>query len=97
LHPGATVENVNEYLKPLIQLKGMVGSAATQSFHDMISQGTSPAIFKGYYDLYLEGMTVPALLIFKELAEIGCVNERRLGSSHLEWAEAQATHLIRSR
>jgi hypothetical protein len=92
LHQGATVEDVKEYLKPLMQLKGMVGSAATQRFHDMISQNTSPAIFKGFYDLYLESMSVQALLIFKELAEIGCANEKRLGSSHLEWAEAQVTH-----
>jgi hypothetical protein len=96
LHPDATVEDVKEYLKPLMQLKGMVGSAATQRFHDMISQGTSPAIFKGFYDLYLESMSVQALLIFKELAEIVCANEKRLGSSHLAWAEAQMTHLIRS-
>jgi hypothetical protein len=96
LHPGVTVEDVKEYVKPLMQLKGMVGPAATQRFDDMFAQGMPAAIFKSFYDLYLEGMSVQALLTFRDLLEIGCANEKRLGIPHLEWAEAQVTHLIRS-
>src|SRR5260370_16983106 len=79
LHPGATVEDVKEYLKPFKQLKGMVGPATAQRFHDMFAQATPPAIFKTFYYLYLEGMSVQALLIFRDLAEIGRANEKRLG------------------
>jgi hypothetical protein len=96
LHKIIANENLNEYVKPFLQLKAMVGAAATQRFQEMFDQGTLPAIFKSFYDLYLETLGVQIVFIFKELIEIGCVNEKHLGSPHLEWAEAQVTHLIRS-
>ena len=86
-----------EYVNYLTQMKARVGPAATLRFHESIKLDTPSAIFKGFYDLYLEGMSVQALLIFKELMEIGSANEKRLGASHLEWAEAQTKHLIRSK
>ena len=52
--------------------------------------------FKAFFDLYLDGMSVQALLIFKELVEIGRANENRLAIPYLDWAEAQTKHLIRS-
>jgi hypothetical protein len=79
-----------------MHMKPMVGQAATHRFHDLIKDARPSAIFKGFYDLYLEGTCVQALSIFKELAEIGHANENRLAIPHLEWAEAQTRHLIRS-
>lgn len=96
LHPGIADEDVKEYIVPLQQLKLIVGRAATHRFHEMLKQGTPPAIFKGFYDLYLDGTTVQALSVFRDLAEIGRANEKRLGNPHLEWAASQTKHMIRS-
>jgi hypothetical protein len=73
-----------------------VGEAATHRFHYLAKEGTHPAIFRAFFDLYLEGVSVQALLIFKEFVEIGRGNENRLAIPYLEWAEAQTKHLIRS-
>jgi hypothetical protein len=96
LHHEAVDDPAKEYINYLMHIKARVGPAATQRFHDLIKLGTPPAIFKGFYDLYLDGVGVEALIIFKELAEIGRANEKRLGKPHLEWAAAQAKHMIRS-
>ena len=96
LHNEAVDDPAKEYITYLMHIKTRVGRAATQRFHDLIKQDTPPAIFKGFYDLYLDGVGVEALVIFRELAEIGRANERRLGTPHLEWAEAQTKHMIRS-
>ena len=96
LHNETVDDPAQEYLTYLMHMKALVGPAATQRFHESIKLGTPSAIFKGFYDLYLEAMSVRALAIFKELMEIGVPNEKRLGASHLDWAEAQAKHLIRS-
>lgn len=96
LHNERVDDPAKEYLNYLMHVKAGVGPAATQRFHESIKLGTPPAIFKAFYDLYLEAMSVQALAIFKELAEIGLANESRLAKPHLEWAEAQTKHLIRS-
>jgi hypothetical protein len=96
LHKIVANEELKDYVKPFLQLKAMVGAAATRRFEDMFVQGTPATIFKCFYDLYLEGMNVQALRIFRDLVEIGCANEKRLGIPHMEWAEAQVTHLISS-
>src|SRR5271170_4227220 len=99
LHDGAHksgFEDINEYAKALVQLKSRIGPAATQRFHDLITQGTLPAIFKGFFDFYLEGVKVQAILTFNELLGIGRANEARLNRPHIEWAESQTNYLIRS-
>ena len=96
LHNETVDDPAKEYLNYLMHVKAGVGPVATQRFHESIKLGIPPAIFKAFYDLYLEAMSVQALAIFKELAEIGLANESRLAESHLEWAEAQTKHLIRS-
>ena len=67
----------------------MVGPIATQRFHDMMKLNTPPAIFKGFFDLYMEGVTLTMLSAFKDLVEIGRVNKPQVGAPHLEWATAQ--------
>jgi hypothetical protein len=96
LHHESVDDPRKEYLNYLKHMKARVGQVATHCFHSLVKEGTLPAVFKAFFDLYLEGVSVRALEIFKELVEIGRANEKRLGASHLEWAEAQAKHLIRS-
>jgi hypothetical protein len=95
LHNEAVDDPAKEYINYLMHIKARVGPAATQHFHDLMKQGTPPAIFKGFYDLYLDGVGVKALIIFKELVEIGRANEKRLVNPHLEWAASQTKHMIR--
>jgi hypothetical protein len=97
LHNETVDDPAKEYLNYLMHMKARVGPAATQRFHESIKLNTPSAIFKGFYDLYLEGMSVQALAIFKKLTEIGLANESRLTQPHLEWAEAHTRHLIRSK
>jgi len=96
LHGMAADDSDEEYFNYFRGIKILIGPDASQRFHDMFRRGTPSALFKAYYDLYLEGMSAQALLIFKDLVEIGRANEVRLNMPHLEWAEAQTEHLIRS-
>jgi hypothetical protein len=97
LHLNEPNQVVKEYLDPLQKLKIIVGIEATQRFIELIKTQTAPAIFKAFFDLYLDGMTVTALAVFHQLAAVGKANERRLGVSHLEWAETHAKNMIRSK
>lgn len=95
LHPEESGD-ISEYLGPLEQLKQWLGVAASQRFVALLKAGTAPAIFKAYFDLYLEGVTASALAILVDLPAIGKANENLLGDSHLDWTEAQAKNMIRS-
>jgi hypothetical protein len=57
-HKDVVDEDIKEYRKHLLQLQAIVGPAATQRFHELLNEGTPPAIFKAFYDLYLDGMSV---------------------------------------
>lgn len=96
LHGLVIDDPAKEYLNYLMYMKVRFGAAATQRFHDLIKRGTSPAIFKAFFDLYIDGVTVQALLIFEELKEVGRANHKQLAANYLDWAEAQTKHLIRS-
>src|SRR6266851_7518749 len=96
LHNEKVDDPTKEYLNYFMQMKIRVGIGAAYLFDQLIKLGTPSALFKGFYDLYLEGTSVQALQIFKDLEEIGRANQDRLTSPYLEWAEAQTINLIRS-
>jgi hypothetical protein len=96
LHNESVDDPRKEYINYLLHMKARVGRAAASRFSDLVKEVTLPTAFKAFFDLYLEGVSAQALLIFKELVEIGRANENRLNIPHLEWAEAQTKHLIRS-
>jgi hypothetical protein len=77
-------------------LKRKIGAVATQRFDELVAENTPPSSFKAFYDLYLEGLKITALLIFKDLLEVGRANEEGLGIPFVRWAESQTKHLIRS-
>jgi hypothetical protein len=87
--------DLREYIQAIVQLKGVVGPDVNRQFNDLIKLGTLPAILKAFFDLYMEGLKIQTLYIFKELLEIGRANEKRLGSSAMEWAKSQTQMLIR--
>ena len=95
LHPGTPDDEINEYLKPLQQLKSIAGAPATQRFIELLELKTEPATFKAFFDLYLDGISVPALATFYQLIAVGKANEQRLDRPHIEWAEAQTKNMVR--
>ena len=96
LHKTTVDDPEKEFSNYLTHVKEMLGAAGVRQFNDRIREGTLPAIFKAYCDLYLDGVSHQAVHAFTQLVAIGRANEERLGLPFLEWAEAQAKHLIRS-
>ena len=95
LHSNLPDEEARMYIKPLMQLKVAVGAAVTARFNDLLRWGTPSAIFKAFFDLYVEGVRVQALEIFDDLKDIGRANKATLGAPYLEWAQAQTQKMIR--
>lgn len=101
LHEGrkkahCTDSEFRDYQEGLVWLRSFAGKVATQKFDAALKVGTPPAIFKAFYDFYLDCLTPEILRIFTAIAMIGRANQCRLASGHIEWAEIQAKQLIRS-
>jgi hypothetical protein len=80
----------------LMAMRRSLGSLGSRRFDELSKSKVPPAIFKAYFDLYVEWMSAQALNTLSHLIAIGRANEERLGSSAPLWAEAQVRHLIRS-
>jgi hypothetical protein len=94
LHNAIKAEHT-EQIGVLVELKARIGPEATARFHKLFRRGTAPAVFKAFFDFYIDGLTVQIRLTFTELLQIGRVNQAALGSSCIEWAKSQARFLIR--
>ncbi len=97
LHKETPDDPSEEHFRYLSYIKARVGVPNQRGFNEGIKSGTESAIFKAFYDLYLQGVSVQALQIFRDLLAIGTENETLLASSPLEWAEAQTTRIIRDK
>lgn len=95
LHGKAAHDPANEYASYFLHLQARVGPLLKNRFKDMLNKATPPAIFKGFYDLYLDGLCVEAVDIFKELVKIGRANDRSLAIPYLDWATNHTTYAIR--
>jgi hypothetical protein len=96
LHDEPPYDPTREYFLYLMAMRRGLGSLGSQRFAELAYSKVPPAIFKAYFDLYVEWMSAKALTILSDLVAIGRANEERLGTSALPWAEGQARHLIRS-
>jgi len=96
LHPGSAEDEIKDFIKALPKLKSIAGEDATAHFIAHLKTSTAPSVFIAFFDLYLETISVSALAIFYQLVAIGKANEQRLGTPHLEWAEAQVKNMVRS-
>lgn len=88
-------KEIEDYLQPMKQAKAILGPASTQRFNELLNRAIPPAIFKAFYDFYIEGLTLNILAIFRHCVEIGMANEQSLKAPPLAWAEEQAVALIR--
>ena len=69
LHPESPLEHLDQYQTTLNHFKVIVGGAAWLSFCRIRGQGTVPAIFKAYFDLYRVLVFGKIELVFWRLAE----------------------------
>ena len=97
LHDEAPDDPDKGLLKYLRHIQNTIPFAEAREFADLLKMSTPPAIYKAYYDLYVNGTGVQALDSFANLIQIGRANEDRLSVPFLVWAETQAKHLIRSK
>src|SRR6185437_4636875 len=91
LHDGRPrhgTRDIQQYLNALTALQSRVGPAATQRFLALQSQETPSAIFKGFWDLYMDGLKVQISLIFSTLLQIGMANSIQIHKPPIEWAAA---------
>jgi len=66
LHDGTLrlgTRDIQPYVDTLQALKARVGPEATQRFVKLLSKETPPAIFKAFYDLYMDGLKFQLNLI----------------------------------
>jgi hypothetical protein len=96
LHEAPPDDPTREYFLYLMAMRRSLDALGSQRFAERAYSKVPPAIFKAYFDLYVECMSSKALAILNDLVAIGRANGERLGSSALPWAEGQARHLIRS-
>ena len=96
MHDISLDDQNKKFGKYLLRMQANIGPAAASRFRDLVAENTHPALFKAFYDLYADSMTVQALAAFGEFSQIGFANQVHLGISHLAWAEAWTLDLIRS-
>jgi hypothetical protein len=92
--PKAGTRNLQEYAEALPHLKQRVGPAASQRFDKMLSRRTPPAIFKAFYDLYMDGLKFQIQLIFKGLLQMGFANGKNVSFGPIDWAKQLSEELI---
>lgn len=95
LHPGEYSKETQDYKLALIQLKVVVGPAATEVCHQRIKIGTAPAFFHALNQLYIAGVSIQAIHTFKELLDIGKVHADRLGKPYIQWARDLTMDLVK--
>jgi hypothetical protein len=96
LHEGPPDDPTREYFRYLMAMKRSVGPLRSQHFAELTNSKALPAVFKGYFDLYVDRMSAQVLVILRDLISIGRANKEQLSGAALPWAEAQAKRLISS-
>jgi hypothetical protein len=86
--------NESAYQIDLEALQKKVGTQATERFEGLLNEGTPPALFIAFFELYVEGVKVSICEIFDELVEIGLNNPQSIDVPPPEWAEVQAKHFV---
>jgi hypothetical protein len=97
LHDGTPrlgTRDIQPYVDTLQALKARVGPEATQRFVKLLSKETPPAIFKAFYDLYMDGLKLQLNLIFSGLLQIGLANRSRILPDPVEWARSLSEDLV---
>jgi hypothetical protein len=92
--PRIGVRDLQPFVDTLEGLKARVGPEAAQRFVKLLSKETPPAIFKAFYDLYMDGLKLQLHLIFSGLLQIGLANRSRIRQDPIEWARSLSEDLV---
>jgi hypothetical protein len=92
--PRLGTRDIQPYLDALNVLKARVGFPPSQRFISLLSKETTPAIFKAFFNFYMDGLKLQIFLIFSALLQIGMRNSNRISKSPIEWARGLSENLI---
>jgi hypothetical protein len=97
LHPKeVNPSSVAPYRDAFAMYRAIIGPAADKRFNDLCQLGTSPALFKAFFDALLKGLEVEVRNDFDQFLEIGRANAETLKTHPVEWAKAHLQILIRA-
>jgi hypothetical protein len=88
--------DIQQYVDVLPALQRRVGAVATQRFLALLSKETPPAIFRGFFGLYMDGLKFQIRLVFNALFQIGMTNSTQISQSPIEWATLLSRDLVES-
>lgn len=95
LHPGEKLAEVEEHKPAFRQLMAIVEPTIGPSYNQKIKTGTLPAVFSAMLDLYMAGVTVQAIQMFRDLVEIGRAHEGQLAKPPVQWAHDLTLESVR--
>jgi hypothetical protein len=95
LHPGEKLAEVEEHKPAFRQLMAIVEPTIGPSYNQKIKTGTLPAVFSAMLDLYMAGVTVQAIQMFRDLVEIGREHEGQLAKPPVQWAHDLTLESVR--
>jgi hypothetical protein len=72
----------------------MISRTAEAEFDGLLMLGTPPAVFRGYFDVYYEGVEVNVRDQFSQMLKIGLPNSDALNAHPVEWAKSHLEFLI---
>ena len=93
--PAVDRASVAPYEDAFVVYRRILGPVALREFDHLLSIGTSPAIFKAYFDAFRAGLQTEVRRLFDEILQIGLTNAEALKMPPVEWAEAHLAILIR--
>lgn len=97
LHPKrVNPSSIAPYKDAFATYRAIIGPAADKRFNDLCQLGTSPALFKAFFDALREGVEVEVRNEFDQFLEIGRANSEALNTHPVEWAKAHLQILIRA-
>jgi hypothetical protein len=94
LHNCFTPSMREIYTPSMNRLKATLRPDTLLHFDQLLAQGTPPATFMAFFELYQEGVATKAVEVFHELMEIGRKHERSLRTPYIKWARNLVVGLI---
>jgi hypothetical protein len=96
LHPSSTdTASLAPYNKEFVIYRQIVGQRTEQEFDDLVKVGTTPSVFRAYFDAYHKGLRVEVGNKFGLVLEIALANAGILAQHPVEWTTSQLKLMIR--
>ena len=93
--PVSDPASLSPYQRPFEVYRQMVGRTAVREFDELLRQGTPPAIFRAYFDLYYAGLKINVRDEFDRTLKVALANSEALEIHPVEWAKLQLELLVK--